>query len=62
MAAPPKLYNAGKYWEFHKRNGHTVAKCRELKKALYELANKGHVDHFVKRDSRVFNKGKAKSQ
>jgi len=28
---------------------HIPAECRELKKALHELADKGQIDHFLKR-------------
>ncbi|KAJ8434126.1 hypothetical protein Cgig2_024244 [Carnegiea gigantea] len=29
---------------------HTIVECRELRKALHELANKGQTDRFLKRD------------
>ncbi|KAJ8427058.1 hypothetical protein Cgig2_006735 [Carnegiea gigantea] len=32
--------NVQKYYEFHEQSGHTTAECRELKKALHELADK----------------------
>ncbi|KAJ8441775.1 hypothetical protein Cgig2_009021 [Carnegiea gigantea] len=41
MTAAPKPYNARKYCEFYEQNGHTTIECRELKKALHELADKG---------------------
>jgi len=44
MTAPPKLKNARKYYEFHEQSGHTTTECRELKKALHELADKGQMD------------------
>ncbi|KAJ8426884.1 hypothetical protein Cgig2_002732 [Carnegiea gigantea] len=49
MTAPHKLQNAPKYCEFHEQSGHTMIKCRELKKALHELADKGQIDRFLKR-------------
>ncbi|KAJ8431790.1 hypothetical protein Cgig2_027958 [Carnegiea gigantea] len=30
-------------------SGHSTIECRELKKALHELANKGQIDRFLKR-------------
>ncbi|KAJ8426975.1 hypothetical protein Cgig2_010206 [Carnegiea gigantea] len=41
MTAASKPHNAQKYCKFHEQNGHTIAECRELRKALHELANKG---------------------
>ncbi|KAJ8433465.1 hypothetical protein Cgig2_014506 [Carnegiea gigantea] len=44
--------NARKYCEFHKQSGHTTTECRELKKALHELVDKGQIDRFLKRGPR----------
>ncbi|KAJ8435422.1 LOW QUALITY PROTEIN: hypothetical protein Cgig2_001074 [Carnegiea gigantea] len=52
MTAPPRPQNAQKYCELHEQNGHTTTKCRELKKALHELADKGQIDQFLKRGPR----------
>jgi len=41
MTAAPKPQNARKYCEFHEQSGHTTTECRELKKALHELVDKG---------------------
>ncbi|KAJ8442133.1 hypothetical protein Cgig2_011323 [Carnegiea gigantea] len=49
MTTPPKQQNARKYYEFHKQSRHTTTECRELKKALHELADKGQIDRFFKR-------------
>jgi len=51
-----KPHNAQKYCEFHKQNGHTIAECRELRKALHELTNKGQIDCFLKRGPRFLRK------
>ncbi|KAJ8438939.1 hypothetical protein Cgig2_012834 [Carnegiea gigantea] len=40
MTAPPKPQNARKYCEFHVQSEHTTTECRDLKKALHELADK----------------------
>ncbi|KAJ8441083.1 LOW QUALITY PROTEIN: hypothetical protein Cgig2_000344 [Carnegiea gigantea] len=34
---------------FHEQNGHTIAECRELRKALHELEAKGQIDRLLKR-------------
>ncbi|KAJ8419986.1 hypothetical protein Cgig2_025349 [Carnegiea gigantea] len=52
MMAPPRPQNAQKCCEFHDQNGHTMTEFRELKKALYELADKGQIDWFLKRGPR----------
>ncbi|KAJ8421674.1 hypothetical protein Cgig2_004471 [Carnegiea gigantea] len=52
MTAPPRPQNARKYCEFHEQSGHTTTECRELKKALHELADKGQIDRFLKRGLR----------
>ncbi|KAJ8437501.1 hypothetical protein Cgig2_007478 [Carnegiea gigantea] len=41
MTSAPKSQNARKYYEFHEQNGHMNVECRELRKTLHELANKG---------------------
>ncbi|KAJ8428180.1 hypothetical protein Cgig2_015621 [Carnegiea gigantea] len=56
MTAASKLHNTQKYWEFDEQNGHITAQCRELKKALHELTDKGKIDHFLKRGPRSFRK------
>ncbi|KAJ8419440.1 LOW QUALITY PROTEIN: hypothetical protein Cgig2_027360 [Carnegiea gigantea] len=48
MTAPPKPQNARKYCEFHEQSGHAMIECRELKKALHELADKGQ--QFLRRE------------
>ncbi|KAJ8422042.1 hypothetical protein Cgig2_001034 [Carnegiea gigantea] len=49
MTTVPKPHNVRRYYEFHARNGHTTNKCKELKQALHELAEKGQIDLFLKR-------------
>jgi len=41
MTATPKPNATLKYYEFHEQNGHTTTECKELKKALHELVDKG---------------------
>ncbi|KAJ8420878.1 hypothetical protein Cgig2_027206 [Carnegiea gigantea] len=57
MTAALKPHNARKYCELHEQNGHTIAECRELKKALHELTDKGQIDRFLKRGPRSLHKG-----
>ena len=52
MTSAPEPHNAWKYCEFHQQNGHTTAECRELRKALHELADKCQIDRFLKRGLR----------
>ncbi|KAJ8424904.1 hypothetical protein Cgig2_007629 [Carnegiea gigantea] len=53
MTTPPRQQNSRKHCEFHEQSGHTTTECRELKKALYELANKGQIYRFLKRGPRL---------
>ena len=62
MTVPPKLQNARKYCEFHDRSGHTTTECRELKKALHELADKGKIDRFLKRGRRYLRQEQEPAQ
>ena len=52
----PKPHSARKHYEFHEQNGHTPVQCRELKKALHELVDKGQIDCFLKRGLKSFHK------
>ena len=52
----PRPQNARKYCEFHEQSGHTTTECRELKKALHELADKGQIDRFLRRGPRLLRK------
>jgi len=56
MTSAPKSHIAGKYYEFHKQNGHTTAECRELRKAPHELANKVQIDQFLKKGLQFLQK------
>ncbi|KAJ8431250.1 hypothetical protein Cgig2_011103 [Carnegiea gigantea] len=56
MAAPPKPQNDRKNCELHEQIGHTTIECRELKKALHELADKGQIDRFLKRGPRFLRR------
>ena len=52
MTAPLKPHNTRKYCKFHEHNGHTMVEHWKLKKAFYELADKGPIDRFLKKGSR----------
>ncbi|KAJ8426716.1 hypothetical protein Cgig2_004215 [Carnegiea gigantea] len=43
-------------WKCTQQNGHTTVECRELRKALHELANKGQIDYFLKRGPQFLHK------
>ncbi|KAJ8423700.1 hypothetical protein Cgig2_003384 [Carnegiea gigantea] len=62
MIAPLKSKNARKYCEFHKQSEHTTTECRELKKALHELADKGQIDRFLKRGPRFLRREQEPAQ
>ncbi|KAJ8436125.1 hypothetical protein Cgig2_001152 [Carnegiea gigantea] len=62
MTSAPKPQNAQKYCTFHEQNGHKTAECRELRKALYELAKKGQIDRFLKRGPRFLQKDRELTQ
>jgi len=47
IETPINLRNRNKYCEYHEDCGHTTSECRELKKALYEMANRGQLNRFV---------------
>ena len=57
MTAAPRPQNGRKYCEFHEQSGHTTTECRELKKALHKLADKGQIDRFLKRGPRFLRQG-----
>jgi len=56
MTSAVKPHNARKYCEFHEQNGHMTNECQELRRALHELADKGQIDHFLKRGLRFLQK------
>ncbi|KAJ8444452.1 hypothetical protein Cgig2_005974 [Carnegiea gigantea] len=56
MTTPLRPQNAWKYCEFHEQSGHTTTECRELKKALYKLADNGQIDRFLKRGPRFIRR------
>ncbi|KAJ8421602.1 hypothetical protein Cgig2_025731 [Carnegiea gigantea] len=57
MIAPPKPQNARNYCKLHKQSGHTTTECRELKKALHELAYR-----FLKKGSRLLRREQEPAQ
>ncbi|KAJ8450537.1 hypothetical protein Cgig2_020174 [Carnegiea gigantea] len=49
ITAAPKPHNGHKCGEYHEQNRYTTTECRELKKGLHELAEKGEdPDPFVR--------------
>ncbi|KAJ8429915.1 hypothetical protein Cgig2_025345 [Carnegiea gigantea] len=62
MISAPKPHNARKYCEFHEQNGHTTTECRELRKDLHELTDKGQIDRFLKRGPRFLRKEREPAQ
>ncbi|KAJ8424431.1 hypothetical protein Cgig2_010660 [Carnegiea gigantea] len=57
MITPPRPQNTRKYCEFYEQSGHAMTECRELKKALHELADKGQIDRFLKKGPRLRRQG-----
>lgn len=39
LSTPQQLRDQSKFCEYHEENGHTTGECRDLKKALHELAD-----------------------
>ncbi|KAJ8441264.1 hypothetical protein Cgig2_013679 [Carnegiea gigantea] len=62
MTVPPKLQNVRKYYEFYEQSGYTTTECRELKKALHELADKGQINRFLKKGLRFLRREQAPAQ
>jgi len=56
MTTSPKSQNARKYCEFYKQSGYTTVEVRDLTKAFHELADKGQIDHFLKRGRRFLRR------
>ncbi|KAJ8420547.1 hypothetical protein Cgig2_002642 [Carnegiea gigantea] len=56
MTSALEPHNARKYCEFHEKNGHTTAECRELRKNLHELVDKGQIDCLLKGGPRFLRK------
>ncbi|KAJ8433621.1 hypothetical protein Cgig2_023560 [Carnegiea gigantea] len=52
MTSAPKPHNERKFYEFREQNGSRTAECRELRKALHELADKGQINYFLKKGAR----------
>ena len=52
----PNMTSVGDDSKFHEQNSHIAAECRELRKALHELTDKGQIYRFLKRGSRSLHK------
>jgi len=52
IGTPINLQNRNKYCEYHEDCNHTTSECRELKKALHEMADRGQLNRFVQHGSR----------
>ena len=46
---PAKFRNNNKYCEYYEHHEHTTVKCLELKKGLYELADRGQLNRFLEK-------------
>ncbi|KAJ8438791.1 hypothetical protein Cgig2_023825 [Carnegiea gigantea] len=51
-----------RYTEWERESGHTTTECRELKKALHELADKGQIGRFLKRGPRFLRREQEAAQ
>ena len=47
IGTPVHLQNRSKYCEYHEDCGNTMSECRELKKALHEMADRGQLGRFT---------------
>jgi len=47
IETPINLRNRSKYCDYHEDCGHTTSECRELKKALHEMADRGQLGRFL---------------
>ncbi|KAJ8425244.1 LOW QUALITY PROTEIN: hypothetical protein Cgig2_015851 [Carnegiea gigantea] len=56
MTSALKPHSTRKYCEFHEQHRHTTVECRELRKALHELVNKGQIDCFLKKGPHFLQK------
>ncbi|KAJ8451346.1 hypothetical protein Cgig2_014118 [Carnegiea gigantea] len=62
ITVPLKPQNARKYCEFYEQSGHTTTECRELKRALHELVDKGQIAQFLKRGPRFLRREQEPAQ
>ncbi|KAJ8431003.1 hypothetical protein Cgig2_025685 [Carnegiea gigantea] len=59
---PPERVPSPRYTEWEQESGHTTTECGELKKTLYELADKGQIDRFLKRRPRFLQREQEPAQ
>ncbi|KAJ8434233.1 hypothetical protein Cgig2_005912 [Carnegiea gigantea] len=55
MTADLESHSVQKYCQFYEQKGDTTVECKELKKALHELTDKGQIYHFLERGKRFFH-------
>ncbi|XP_057518425.1 uncharacterized protein LOC130799340 [Amaranthus tricolor] len=46
---PSDRHNYNLWCDYHKKYGHTLAQCRELKRILHQLADEGELSRFINR-------------
>ena len=51
LKCSPSSRNKKKYCHFHRDYGHYTGKCRDLKKQIEELIQKGKLQKFMKKDT-----------
>lgn len=49
LQSPPSVRDKKKYCRFHKDHGHYTEDCRDLKKQIEELIQRGKLQRYIKR-------------